>query len=133
MLQLCAESTPLVELAQNFSEGQGYNYWGEFVNMIITLMIVVGLIFVSIVVLKKILRSRVHQLNRGAQIKILERRAINQKASLYLVNIGGKVVMIGESPAGLHLITELPDFEMEEEVSPEPIGSKLRGWLKGHA
>ena len=131
MLQLFAEEPSLLELAQNFSEGKSYNYWGEFVNMIITLMIVVALIFISVIVLKKVMRSRMHHINRGARIKIIERRPINQKASLYLVDIAGKIVMIGESPAGLNLITELPDMKIEEE--PVAVASKLRSLIRRNA
>jgi len=132
MLQLLAEEGPsLLELATDFSEGKSYNYWGEFVNMIITLMIIVGLIFISVIILKKIMRSRMAQVNRGAWIKIIERRPINQKASLYLVNVAGKLVVIGESQAGLNLITELPDVEMEEEEPlPTPLASKLRSLIR---
>ncbi len=132
MLKLLAEESPsLLELATDFSEGKSYNYWGEFVNMIITLMIIVGLIFISVIILKKIMRSRMAQVNRGASIKIIERRPINQKASLYLVNIAGKLVVIGESQAGLNLITELPDVEMEEEEPiPTPLASKLRSLIR---
>ena len=121
MFKLLAETSPsLVELATDFSEGKTYNYWGEFVNMIITLLIIIGLIFLSVVVLKKIMRSRMQHVNRSAAIKVLERRAINQKTSLYLVDIAGKTVVIGESPAGLNLITDLPDYEQPPEPEAPP-------------
>ncbi|MCH9610560.1 MAG: hypothetical protein S4CHLAM81_04020 [Chlamydiales bacterium] len=129
-LQLLAQEPSLLELATDFSEQKSYNYWGEFVNMIITLMIIVALIFISVIVLKKVMQNRMHQVNRGAHIKILERRSINQKSSLYLVDIAGKRVMIGESPAGLNLITELPDLEIEEEEEPVAVTSKLRSLIR---
>ena len=136
MLQFFAENgSSLLELASDFSEGKSYNYWGEFVNMIITLLIVIALIFLSVIVLKKIMRSRMLQVNQGAKIKVLERRAINQKTSLYLVEIAGKAVVIGDSPAGLNLITELPDLVLdeEEEIAPHPFTSKLRSLIKRNA
>lgn len=123
----------LVDLATNFSEGKTYNYWGEFVNMILTLLIIVGLIFVSVIVLKKIMRSRLHHMNKGASIKILERRPINQKSSLYLVDIAGKIVIIGESQAGIHLITELPEFEQPQEEPGFSFSQKLRTMVKKNA
>lgn len=124
MLQLLAEeSASLLELATDFSEGKSYNYWGDFVNMIVTLMIIVGLIFISIIVLKKIMRSRLLQVNRGAKIKILERRPLNQKASLYLVDIMGKSIVVGESQAGIHLISELGETVEEEVAEPAPVFS----------
>ena len=84
-------------------EGKTYNYWGEFVNMLITLAFVLVLLFATVWFLKKIMRSRVHSLNRSNGIKILERRPLNSKASLYLIEILGKGVVIAESQAGIRL------------------------------
>lgn len=97
-------------------EGQSYNYLGEFVNMVMTLAFVLVLIFVSVWFLKKIMRSRMQTLNRSNGIKILERRPLNQKASLYLVDILGKGVVISESQAGIHIVTEFPDTVKIEEL-----------------
>ena len=109
-------------------EGPSYNYWAEFVNMLLTLGFVLILIILSVWVLKKIMRSRIHILNRSNGIKILERRPLNQKSSLYLVDILGKGVVIAESPAGIHKICEFSDevnveelFEqLQEEQKPLP-------------
>ncbi len=95
------------------SEGQSYHYWKDFVNMLITLLFVLGLVFVSVWFLKKMMRSRMRQLNRTTGIKVLERRALTPKSSLYLISILGKGVVIAESPAGIECITEL---SMEKDV-----------------
>lgn len=90
-------------------QGQDYNYLSDFINMLFTLAFVIVLIFVTVWVLKKILRSRVQTLNRTNGIKILERRPLNQKSSLYLVDILGKGVVISESPSGIQVITEFAE------------------------
>lgn len=96
-------------------EGQSYNYMGQFVNMLLTLGFIVVLIFVSVFVLKKLMRSRIQHLNKSTGIKILERRALNSKASLYLVDVLGKGVVISESPSGIQVVTEFPaDANVEE-------------------
>lgn len=114
-------------------EGQSYNYMSEFVNMLITLVFVVVLIFVTVWFLKKILRSRIKTLNRSNGIKILERRPLNPKASLYLVDILGKGVVISESPAGIHVITEFPESvkveELLEQLQEEE--KPVVGWKEG--
>jgi flagellar biosynthetic protein FliO len=97
-------------------EGQSYNYWSEFVNMLVTLAFVLILIFITVWLLKKIMRSRVQTLNRCNGIKILERRPLNPKASLYLIDILGKGIVVSESQAGIHLITEFPDTVKIEEL-----------------
>jgi flagellar biogenesis protein FliO len=97
-------------------ESQSYNYWGEFVNMVVTLVFVLILIFATIWMLKKIMRSRTQTLNRTNGIKILERRPLNQKSALYLIDILGKGVVIAESQAGIHLVTELSENIKVEEL-----------------
>lgn len=99
--------------------GKSYNYWQEFVNMLITLALILTLVFITVWFLKRFMRSRMHTLNRNTGIKIYERRALNPKASLYIVEILGKAVVISESPAGIQLITELdPDTNLDSLHSP---------------
>jgi len=97
-------------------KGQSYNYWSEFVNMLITLVFVLILIFATVWLLKKIMRSRAQTLNRTNGIKILERRPLNQKAALYLVDILGKGIVISESQAGIHVVSEFPENVKVEEL-----------------
>jgi len=120
-------------------EGQSYNYWSEFVNMLVTLAFVLILIFATVWLLKKIMRSRFQTMNRSNGIKILERRPLNPKASLYLIEVLGKGVVIAESQAGIQVVTEFPEtmkieeifeqFRKEQEISPsfkETFAKKLR-------
>lgn len=97
--------------------GQNYSYWGQFVNMLLTLGFILLLIFVSVYVLKRLMRSRIQHLNRSTGIKILERRSINSKCCLYLIDVLGKGVVIAETPAGIQVVTELhPDVKVEEKL-----------------
>jgi|GEM_PF-5012851 flagellar biosynthetic protein FliO len=105
------ESAPL--------ESQTYNYVSQFVNMLMTLGFVLALIFASVWLLKKIMRSRMQTLNRCNGIKILERRPLHPKASLYLVDILGKGVVISESPAGIQTVTEFPQDVNVQELLEE--------------
>jgi len=142
---LFGEESSLDELTTQAVEGQNYNYWGEFVHMLITLLFILVVIFVSIWFLKRIMRSRWKHLNRATGIKILERRALNPKASLYLVTILGKGVVIAESQAGIHTITEftdevdiehLLDQTVEETTRPslgDRLTKKIRGFTSSHA
>lgn len=99
------------------SEGQSLPYWKDFINMLVTLLFVLALVFASIWFLKRVMRSRLNQLNRSTGIKVLERRSLAPKSSLYLISILGKGVVIAESPAGIQLITELPvDLNVEEAL-----------------
>ncbi|NGX53687.1 MAG: hypothetical protein K1000chlam4_00404 [Chlamydiae bacterium] len=97
-------------------DGPSFNYWGEFVNMLVTLGIIIVMVIASVWILKRIMRSRMRNLNHSTGIKLLERRSLSSKSSLYLVDILGKAVVISESPAGVQLITELPPETNVEEL-----------------
>lgn len=118
------EESALADLASEEVIGQSYNYWGQFVNMLVTLGFILVLIFASVYILKRLMRSRIQHLNRSTGIKILERRALHSKASLYLIDILGKGVVISESQAGIQVVTEFPpDVKVEEkldELQEEP-------------
>ncbi|MCC5833023.1 MAG: flagellar biosynthetic protein FliO [Chlamydiales bacterium] len=112
-----AEAGAMADLATEEVIGQSYNYWGQFVNMLLTLGIILVLIFVSVYFLKRLMRSRIEHLNRSTGIKILERRALNSKSSLYLIDVLGKGIVIAESQAGIQVVTELPaDVKVEEKL-----------------
>lgn len=96
-------------LQKSATEGQTYNYMAEIVNMLVTLAFVIVLIILSVWFLKKIMRSKVNALNASNGIKILERRFLGPKTSLYLIDVLGKGIVISESQAGVQVITEFPE------------------------
>lgn len=114
------------------AEPAAYNYWHDFVNMILTLLFVLALIFLTVWFLKRIMRSRVETLNRSTGIKILERRALGPKAALYLVDILGKGVVISESPSGIAKISEFPpDADVELLLAQEQVDQPPKATLLG--
>lgn len=97
------------------------SYTGQFSSMLLTLLFVSALIFLSIFILKKIMRRGVKQRGWGQGMKIIERRAITPKSALYLIDVYGKAIVIAESPQGIHFVTEFPEgmdfitlFQQEE-------------------
>jgi flagellar biogenesis protein FliO len=83
-------------------------YGSSLSSMFSSLLIISVLLFVGLFILKKILR-RGKKGAWGNGIKIIERKALTPKSFLYLVDIYGKVIVIAESPQGIHLITEFPE------------------------
>lgn len=83
-----------------------FSFFRELVHLCITLFLVLGLAFITLAFVKRTMRARSSLINRGCAIKVLEKRALHPKASLYLVDILGKGVVISESAAGIQLITE---------------------------
>lgn len=63
--------------------------------------------------LKKINQNRFEQLNATSDIKVIEKRILSHKATVYLIEIRDKTVAIAESPAGVTLLTEFQGVEKE--------------------
>lgn len=84
---------------------------GSFVTIIFVLILIVFL-------LKKIMQAKLQTANNLNQIKILEKRPLNQKTSLYIVEVNEIQFLISESQAGVHTICQLPKTEksVDEKV-----------------
>lgn len=106
------------DLAQEFSQAQSFTYTHEFVNMMISLGVVLVLLIGTVWFLKKIMNARHTKLNEMHAIRILEKRMLSQKAALYLVEVNGKTVLIGDSPSGIQKVMEV-NFEALEEDPQE--------------
>jgi len=114
---------PLVAFADNFkpelleelkkTEGEPNLFMNEFMSMLTTLGIVVAVLFVLSWMLKGMLHTRVQQANTTSLIKILERRSLSPKTSIYLLEINGKQLVVGESINGLRALGEVPTIENE--------------------
>lgn len=76
------------------------------------------------------MRGKMRHSKSGKGIKVLQRKAITPKSSLYLLDICGKGIVIAESPQGIHLIVEFPegtDLEalLEKESLDNPSFTEL--------
>jgi len=69
------------------------------------------LVFSLMMLLKRFSAIRYGQLNPRSYIKVIERRPISPKSTLYLIQLGDKKVMIAESQLEIRTLTELPPSE----------------------
>lgn len=124
------------------SQGKTYTYLSEFVNMLISLGVVLTLLMATVWVLKKIMHSRLTHLNNTSAIRVLEKRVLGQKSALYLVEVMGKGALISESSAGIQMISIIEGKEWEAELAaldapPEPQEMRrsfsLKQWIKRYA
>ncbi len=120
-----------------------FNFFGELVQLMLTLLVVLTLAFVTLYFVKRVMNNRTRGQNQGAMIKVLEKRMLHSKSSIYLIEVLGKGIVIAESPAGIQLLSEFAEgCDMEEMISSikqeiKPAISlfpkKLRELLKGGA
>lgn len=98
-----------------------YNLQGKIYNMVFSLgALIVGVMVVTFVI-KKLTQKRREAANAAGSIKILEKRAINPKTYLYVVEVHNKTMLIGESGAGLVSLGELTPEEVVASPDPAPL------------
>lgn len=106
-------STDLFEPPSN----QEDHFFYQFFNMLFSLGSILVIVLIISWILKRALNTRMQQLNTNSLIKIIERRALTPKTTLYVLQIKGKDIAIAESLNGVTLLshsTESPnpsDFE----------------------
>lgn len=108
-----SSTQPLPKPAKNYFDIKGDNKEGdrflsEFINMMTTLGLIIVIILIATWFLKKMVSSRIQQLNTSSLIKIIERRTLSPKTSLILVDIQGAGYVFAESTNG---VTALGNFD----------------------
>jgi len=102
--------SPAFQKELNKGEEEGdTRFFEEFVNMLLYLGGTIAFIVFFIWILKRLLATRVGQVNETSSIKILEHRVLSQKTSVYMLQISGKIVAITDSINGVTLLGEFPD------------------------
>lgn len=99
-----------VEEALNVSE-QGHlpqidQFYYEFIKMMVMLGVVIAFLLLIMWFLKRMFNTRIEQLNSTSLIKIVERRNLTPKTSLYVLEIGNKNYVIAESHNGVTLVSQ---------------------------
>lgn len=89
------------------SGGQISDFQEKFFRMIYLLALLVGLMIAASWILKKMMKTRISQMNVESSIKVLETRSLSPKSILYLVEVEGKRMIIAESHLKIEKITSL--------------------------
>lgn len=93
------------------------NFQVKFFNMLVVLGLLIGFMILASWMLKRMMRTRVDQLNATSSIKVLETRHLSPKSILYLLDIEGHRLVIAESHAGLSHLATLPAIEEDHRSS----------------
>ncbi len=96
--------------AEFAAEADGSHFFSQLMSMLSTLgLVVAGLLFLAWL-LKRYATSKIEQVNESSDIKVLERRTISPKTTLYLVEVEGTAILMAESPNGTE---RLAQFELD--------------------
>lgn len=102
------QSTPNHPFGINIDENDTDHFMHEFINMMTTLGIIVAFVLIATWFLKRTFNTRIEQLNTSSVVKVVERRILNPKTTIILLEIQGKGFILAESING---VTHLGDFD----------------------
>jgi len=91
----------------------------ELINMLATLGLIIALILLVAWFLKRMVNTRLEQVNVTSLVKIVERRSLSAKTALYLLEFENKNILLAESANGVTLLGNFPVLIEDGEKNPE--------------
>lgn len=82
------------------------------------LAIVIGIMMISLYAARKIMRRTEMRADGGEVIKVLSTRYVGPKSSIMLVDVVGKVLVVGLCQQNLSLLTSIDDQQSLERLKP---------------
>jgi flagellar biogenesis protein FliO len=96
-------------------------FYAEFARMMMMLGIIIIVLLGAMWFLKRLLNARVEQMNAASMIKVVERRVLSNKTTLYVLEAGSKRIIFAESHNGLASLGEMPGEFMPNQSSFDKI------------
>src|ERR1700722_16543977 len=96
----------------------------DFINMLATLGLLISIILIATWILKRLLNTRLQQMNSSSNIKIVERRALSPKTAIYIIEVNNRNLVVAESVNGITQLTDdyqaadSPQETFEQMVNP---------------
>jgi flagellar protein FliO/FliZ len=99
----------------------GFSMAGSFLQMLASLGIVVGMIFVARHLVTRFQKGGLTKGTAPKHVRVVESRFLGPKKSLVLVEVGGEYLLLGSTGDGLNLIKQIDmieSIEVIEDLSP---------------
>lgn len=93
-----------------------YNFFWNFFKMIIALIIILLIMYIFLIILKKIFRNKWILKGNDNIIEIISVQPLDQRKRLYLIKISKNYFLIGCSENSMHLITNIPQEDIEMKI-----------------
>lgn len=84
---------------------QGDDFFKKFINMLTTLGLILALLLFIVWFLKRCLTTHIEKGNQESLIKVLEKRMLSPKTTLYFLEVKNKEVVLAESINGVTLLS----------------------------
>jgi flagellar biogenesis protein FliO len=104
----------------------------KFFNMLLLLGLLIGFMILASWALKRLMKTKMTNLNTASYIKILDTRYLSPRATVYLIEVQDKAFLIAESPTAVTYLASIPledehtsPTSSSESVSPTPFTKKF--------
>jgi flagellar protein FliO/FliZ len=112
-----AVDTYLPEFFSEKPEQASDTFQSKFLNMLFLLGLLIAFMILASWALKRLMKTKISQLNTSSSIKVLETRYLSPRATLYLVDVQGQQLLIAESPTSVSCLASLTDEPHLEKFS----------------
>ena len=121
------EDTPWAPASTTAATSTSFSWWGLFITFLIFLTI----LFVALWLIRRLNQSAVRGIN-VPWVRVLDRQILGGQQSLYLVEVAGKLQVLGGSDHHLVKISEIEDPDLAAEILEEIVNrptEKVEGIL----
>lgn len=80
----------------------------DIINMMTTLGLIIGGILIVAWFLKKLVNTRIEQMNENSLIHIVERRTLSPKSMVYIIEVDDRRIILAESSQGVTRVADYP-------------------------
>lgn len=110
-------------LMKRVEQDQPDNFQVKFMNMLFMLGLLIGVMILASWFIKRMMKTRLEQINTGSSIRVVEARYLSPKTTVYLLDAMGKGILVAESHTGVTYLTTVPlhDKEIDEAPTFPPI------------
>lgn len=82
-------------------KGDDGHFTMQLLQMFMMLGLLVGLLLFTSWFLKRMMQSRIQQVNVNSAIRVLEQRALSTRTTVYALDIEGKTYILAETPTSI--------------------------------
>ncbi len=96
-----------------------YSYIASFAKMLFALAIVLGIMLGAVYLLKRITQHTAPRAGLEGPIDILATRYLGPKSSIMMLDVTGRILIVGVTANGINLLTEIDDQKTVERIRAE--------------
>jgi flagellar biogenesis protein FliO len=108
------EHGEIPEFGRERPERESDTFQAKFLNMLYILALLILFMIFASWALKRMMRSKMAQINVASNIKLLETRYLSPRATLHLISVQNQDFLIAESPTTVSYLATLSPEKSEE-------------------